>query len=213
MCPIRFWQEGIKMKTEKIVSITMLNAFLLMLFGSFLSGCQKKTISKSGFFTTFSAQNRAPASFDEFSKIQDPKQVYIYCHLNELEPKNCFDLFVQQKLNDSKNKNIQVPQYESIQQQMDELNEKVLSLVLPKIIDVTNKRESFCEKNSKYYLNRCLHQYVNKESLDILNNFQSNKSPFNGHEYLYVQKQIELKMKEYLVQSEQDIIARKKRAL
>lgn len=201
------------MKTEKIVSITMINAFMLMLFGSFLSGCQKKTISKTGFYTNFNTQNRTPASFDEFSKIQDPKQVYIYCQLNELNPKKCFDLFVQQKMNEAKSQNITQPDYQKIDNEMQSLNKKLISLVLPKIKDFAIKREEFCEKNSKFYLSRCLNQYTNKESLQVLNQFQDQKSPFNGHEYLYVQKQIESKMKELLVKAENDIIARKKKAL
>lgn len=201
------------MKTEKIVSITMVNAFMLMLFGSFLSGCQKKTISKTGFYTNFNTQNRTPASFDKFSKIQDPKQVYIYCQLNELNPKKCFDLFVQQKMNEAKSQNITPPDYQKIDNEMQSLNKKLISLVLPKIKDFAIKREEFCEKNSKFYLSRCLNQYINKESLQVLNQFQDQKSPFNGHEYLYVQKQIESKMKELLVKAENDIIARKKKAL
>lgn len=201
------------MKTEKIVSITMANAFILMLFGSFLSGCQKKTISKTGFYTNFSVQNRAPASFDEFSKLQDPKQVFIYCQLNELNPQKCYNLYINQKINETNKKNLQAPEYANVERQIKQLNNKLISLVLPQIKNSASNREEFCEKNSKFYLNRCLHQYVNKESLEIVNKLQNSQTPFNGHEYLYVQKQIENKMKALLVISEKNINDRKKKAL
>lgn len=201
------------MKTEKIVSITMINAFALMLFGSFLSGCQKKSISKTGFYTTLKEQGRTPASNNEFDKIQDPKQVYIYCSLNELNPKSCFNLFIEQKISKQNNKELTKPEFNQVKTEVETLNNQIISMVLPEIKKFTENRESFCEKNSKYYLNRCLHQYVNKESTEVLNKFQNKNVPLNGHEYLYIQKQIEGKMKELLQLSEQYIIDRKKKAL
>ena len=201
------------MKTEKIVSITMINAFALMIFGSFLSGCQKRTISKTGFYTSLKNQDRAPASNNKFNEYQDPKQVYIYCSLNELNPKNCFNLFIDQKLSQIKDNKVEKPDFEKTKFEVESLNKKILSMILPQIKKYTKNREQFCEQNSKVYLNRCLHQYVNKESTEVLNSFQNKQSPFNGHEYLYIQKQIEEKMKELLSVSEQDIASRKKKAL
>lgn len=201
------------MKTEKIVSITMLNAFVLMMFGSFLSGCQKKSISKTGFYTTLNDNGRVPASSNEFKQYQDPKQVYIYCSLNELNPKNCFDHFIDQKVSELKKQDIQKPDFYQTKSSVESLNNQIISMVLPEIKKVAKERENFCEINSKFYLNRCLNQYVNKESTEVLNRFQDKKTPFNGHEYLYIQKQIEGKMKELLKLSEKSIIARKKKAL
>jgi len=208
------------MKTEKIVSITVANAFILMLFGSFLSGCQKSLISKTGLYSTLKTNNRIPASANtnQFTKYQDPKQIYIYCQLNEINPKKCFEHFVERKVSDLKKKNLKIssgdiPSFAQTQSEVESINQMIIQNSFPKIKKLTDHRQVFCEKNSKYYLDRCLNQYVSKEAVELVNVFQNNNSPLNGHEYLYLQKQFELKIQSELEIAKNNIISKKKKAL
>lgn len=206
------------MKTEKILSITMINAFVLMMFGSFLSGCQKTSIPTSGFYSQIKSNGRTPASSNEYIQYQDPKQIYIYCHLNELDAKKCYELQSKMKIQELSKKHkslteIDIPSYENVHNEVQVINKKLIQNIKPEINKILSHRENYCEKNSKYYLDRCLNQYISKETIELVNKIQNNNSPLNGREYLYLQKQIEKDYKAQLEIAKDNIIQRKKKAL
>ncbi len=69
--------------------------------------------------------------------------------------------------------------------------EKVFHDIDPTLNKLVEKRVSFCKSNASFYMERCLKQYLKKETFEALNSYQSRTSLMNGHEYLYLKKQIE----------------------
>ena len=183
------------MKYAKILSTTLA-------LGTILAGCQKSMINKTGMFTTLGkASGRAPASANTFEQFQDPKQIYIYCHLNDMSPSNCYKRNLEDSLRTFARKNNLGPntmaklQEENSYAITQEKTNKGLSLVFeriqPSIDKLVEKRVGFCQQNATVNLDRCLKQYLKKETFQVLNAYQDRNAGMNGHEYLFLKNEIE----------------------
>lgn len=195
------------MKYPKILSITLANGFGFLVFGSILAGCQKSVIHKTGFFTKISKQNigRIPASTESnFSNFQDSKQIYIYCQLNDLKPKACFNRHLSERANEfglkrnlASEKLEQIKSensYDSIEKEVQSSMNKIFMALTPSINKLVEKRIEFCKENATVHMDRCLTQYLKKETFQILNGYQESGNRMNGHEYLFLKNNIESKL-------------------
>lgn len=208
------------MKYPKILSLTLANGIGFLIFGTVLAGCQRTAVPKQGFFSKFSAKEnsslgRMPASSASsfgnraksvlaFEKFQDAKQIYIYCSLNDLNPQTCFKRQLDESLKIfSRKRSLSKAQEQSIKEHLSYANvkeetesalSKIFMAINPSINKLVDKRVSFCQKNSELYFNRCLKQYVNKETFEVLNAYQHHNLSINGHEYLFLKNRIEKKI-------------------
>ena len=91
------------MKTNRIISFTLINASILLGFASILAGCQKKLYPSHGHMSQSHKleRSRSIASVGEkkqrpvsgaqrFLSYQDPAQIYIYCTLNSKAADSCY---------------------------------------------------------------------------------------------------------------------------
>lgn len=212
------------MKYPKILSITLANGLGFLIFGSILAGCQKTAISKKGFLTTLVKQtSRVPASTSKkFEDFQDPKQIYVYCQVNDMNAKRCYERHLKGALNryikKTKATKDQIANYEKkhsydqVKGQAHKALAHVFMALGPKINTTVEKRVGFCEENSSLYMERCLNQYLKKETFEILNEYQSANAQINGHEYLFLKDQIKRKLQQKLASANQEIELRKKKA-
>jgi hypothetical protein len=216
------------MKYDKIISISLFNGFTLLIFASFLSSCQKNSIKRFGHYTESKAEiSRTIASSNEskplksFAKYYDLKQVYIYCKVNSVHEKNCYENNLNKIISNYEIKNGKLKESEkneinnkfgSIQANVYTITNKIMTKVIPHISKLVNKREAFCQKNSTYYLERCLNQYVETDTMKVLNTYQKHNKNINGHEYLYLKKHIVKEFKSKLLTSFNSLRSREKKS-
>lgn len=196
------------MKVDKIISIAVINGLTLLLFASLLAGCQKTSIHHAGLFTKYTQQNsRTIASATISSDLEkhfDVKQVYIFCKVNDINVEQCFkkNFEVILKRYEDKNGSLAQGQKDELIRQVNFNQIKTNTEVIAKsMIDkmsthigqLVSKRESFCRVNSKFYIKRCLGQYVEKDTMSVLNAYQGHNREMNGHEYLYLKNKIKEK--------------------
>ena len=72
-----------------------------------------------------------------------------------------------------------------------------------------NSRSEFCEKHSKYDLNKCLTQYIEKDTFTILNQFHA-QNKLNGHEYIYFKDQFRKDLESKLQMASEKINLKRK---
>ena len=205
------------MKYNKIITITLTNAFILLVFASLLSSCQKSNIKTTGLYTTFNNSGRTPASAE--SKLNfDPKQIYIYCKINSVNNKQCYKQYYNEHLELAKNKIsreelsvlLNNNDYEKIQGQVNTITASIVTSLNQKIDFYTDKRKEFCKVNSKYHLKKCLNGNLTSDTMNILNSYQQKVNKINGQEYLYlkniIKAQFENKIEKIRNNLENDLI-------
>jgi hypothetical protein len=217
------------MKNNKIISISLFNGFTLLLFASFLASCQKNSIKHFGHFSSVEKNiSRSIASTGieseqqkSFSKYFDLKQVYIYCKVNSVHERNCYQNNLNKIISNYESKNGKLNTQEkeildnkfiSVQTKVTIITKKIINKVNPHIQKLVLKRELFCDENSTYYLERCLNQYVESDTMKVLNKYQKHNKNINGHEYLYLKKQIVKEFKQKLVNSLSSLKSKEKRS-
>ena len=201
------------MKFEKFISIGVINALLLLILAAFIASCQKKDIQSKGYFSHYQNQQsgRFPASLPpststQFSHKQDSKQIYIYCYHNSLKVKQCYEHHFNQilsqflskfgpldgeKLVKLKERN----SFEHVAQRVNDIQKNIFKELNPKLDSIVKKREKFCGLNSKTHPSRCMNQYLERDSLAILNAYQYENNRMNGPEYIFLKKSIEESLK------------------
>jgi YHS domain-containing protein len=202
------------MKYNKIVSFALINGFVLLVFASVLSGCQKNSIAKKGHFTNYFPE-RNPANAEE-AYVPDAKQIYLYCKLNTIDTKDCFDKTLTKILHEKAKEGF--IESEQIQKFKDSIE---YVLVEKEIINIANnisvqmeehftryasKRQEFCDQNASKDLKRCLHRHLHADALKVLNQYQKQAPNLNGQEYLFLKehfkKKFEVQFKEYVKTSQ-----------
>lgn len=197
------------MKVNKIISIAVINGLTLLVFASLLASCQKNSIHSKGHFSAYKidSASRGIASVnievvERLAKHFDLKQVYVYCSLNDAKVKECYQENVEKiiKQYNQKSAGLEPSQIEFIKGQ-DYFNllknqSELIVLDIIKKVDthigqLVQKRENFCKVNSKFYIKRCLKQYIDADTMAVLNMYQNHHSKMNGHEYLYLKNGIE----------------------
>lgn len=196
------------MKFDKIISIAVINGLTLLLFASLLASCQKNSIPTKGHFSSFQVKDLgrgiASAQSPQLESLQkhfDIKQVYIYCTLNDTNAEQCFqnnlDKVINQyeqkmgKLNKEDKKILTThTKFQSMKTQSEKIMHSLLGRMDTHILQLVNKRENFCRVNSKFYIERCLKQYIDTDTMAVLNKYQDHNSNLNGHEYLYLKNGI-----------------------
>ncbi len=188
------------MKLNKIISFTIGNSLFLFIFGALLASCQKKAYQSHGALTKITTgQSRSIASLHNtvphFSTYQDPKQIMVYCENTTKKVKVCYDKHITESLtkfkknhpklrNDQLDNLRETTNYQVIKQSFKEIVSFIMKSNKKNIQSLVNSRSEFCEKHSKYDLNKCLTQYLEKDTFTILNQFHA-KNKLNGHEYIY----------------------------
>jgi hypothetical protein len=192
-----------------------------------LFSCQKRSISKTGYFTKLNTTvaTRAPASalnpeaaktLEMFKTFQDSKQILVFCKLNSIRTSQCY----QEKFNVSfrdfakKHGPLSAEAIQAIKDhnKFDHINSNLVGLeslimgsVDPKINQITNDRSKFCKINATVNLHKCLNQFIKRDTFAVLNNFQHENATLNGQEYLYVKSLIEVQLKERLFQAKHNL--------
>lgn len=185
------------MKYSKIISITLTNAFILIVFASLLASCQKNKIKTTGLYTELGQVDRSPASIAPTMEF-DPKQIYIFCSIHSVNVKQCYKQHykdqVQQLKTNNKQTNIAAllsfNEFDKVESDVHFITKKILEKLDEKISFYTQKREDFCRKNSKYYMKKCLNGNIDSDTMNILNSYQQAVNKINGHEYLYLKHKI-----------------------
>ncbi|MCO4755179.1 MAG: hypothetical protein KC478_11910 [Bacteriovoracaceae bacterium] len=211
------------MKYPKILSITLVNGIGFLIFGAILAGCQKTAIHKKGFLTALVKQtSRGPAStVAKFEEHQDPKQIYVYCHINDINPKSCYNRHLGESLTQFfKDKKVPKTQldtlaakhkFETVKTDAHKAIDQVFMAITPTINKTVEKRVKFCEANSNLHLDRCLKQYLKKETFEVLNSYQASNKNMNGHEYLFLKDKIQKKLERKLASAQQEIEGKQKK--
>jgi hypothetical protein len=199
-----FENEGSVMQKSKFTLRRSLPADMILVFIVLWSfACQKNNIHRTGLFsqwgqTQAKRQIASTNSSESFESFFDFKQVYIYCSINSVSPmESCYQKQVEIILNQYQTKygNLSKEQLEEASKRFDLkiVEEQTLSVARDivtklesQISKLVEKRESFCKENSKFYRDRCLKQYIETDSLTVLNQFQNNYQNINGHEYLFL---------------------------
>lgn len=194
------------MKTNRIISFTLVNGFILLSFASILASCQKKLYPKTGHFAELSTQSRSIASVEDstFKSFQDPTQIYIYCHLNAKDENSCygkelkaslakfeekFGKLGQQELTDL----LDLYRLENVKKDADIKTQSLLNHLEPNINKNVNAQFRFCKQNAKHFFKKCMSQGIEKDTFKVLNNFHK-KNQLNGQEYLYMKDIIKAQM-------------------
>ncbi len=196
------------MKFKRIMSITITNSYLLFIFASLLAGCEKRKIPNTGYFNSKNLASRSLASVapkdktSEFLNFQEPQQIMVYCAYNASRIENCYHIHFNKTLQEfiEQAKRKPTPQeIESIKstysfKKVNEIFEQRINIIKKelnlKITSHIKKQKNFCDKNSKLNMKRCMEQFVERDTLSVLNNFQF-KHKLNGHEYLFIKKTLE----------------------
>ena len=211
------------MKTNQIISFTLINALILLGFASVLASCQKKLYpshghlkhtsglfsKKSGGRTIASVQNqndehRLPiTNAERFLIFQDPSQIYIYCTLNSKEKESCY----------SDNLKKSVKKYEEKFGKLgeDELNGLLDSLSLENVQSSTQLKVDEILTNLEPNINKSInnqHKFCKENSKHFFKkcmeqsldkdtfkvlNSYQRKNQMNGQEYLYLKDAIHAK--------------------
>jgi len=194
------------MKFEKFVTMSTFQAFLMFVCAIMIVSCQKKNIHQNGYFSHYSLniQQRSPASISptpiqigQFDQTQDSKQIYIYCSQNSLKVRQCYEHHFNQILSDFINtygalepeKLISLKEknrFDIVQSEVQKIQSDILEKLNLKLKSIVSKREEFCGVNSKINPEKCMSQYLERDSLAILNAYQYENKRMNGHEYIYL---------------------------
>ena len=200
------------MKYHNIIALALTNLLLLGVVGLGVSSCNKASIQKSGLYTLYYGEfDRSPASVvdaERFVKFQDPKQIFIHCQKRNLDPKECYIHNLEKKVlhYNEKSKNDLDPNlihqtysYENMSQIVDKKTRTILGEMSTDLQRMVDNRVKFCQNNASINFDRCLLKYYERESLEVLNSFQSKYPRLNGPEYLYLKSKINAEMKKRLL--------------
>lgn len=211
------------MKFQKFISISIINALVLLVTAVTIASCQKKNIHQSGYFTDYQLpmSGRIPASIaptikNGFSNKQDSKQIYIYCYQNSLKVQQCYEHHFNQMLNDFVINNSDINsqtinllreenKFEIVKQQVELIKQDIISNMKINFDKLVASRYEFCKINAKKNPDRCMTQYLTRDSLALLNSYQFKNKPMNGHEYIYLKNIIQENLKTELTLSAQKI--------
>lgn len=211
------------MKYPKILSLTLANGFGFLIFGSIMAGCQKAVIHHKGFFTSLAKQSpgRMPAS-SGYENRQDPKQIFIYCKVNDVSPKSCYQRHLSESLaNFAKQNNLSVGQlealkekhsYSSVELQVDSALKTVSAAISANMGKTVTNRVQFCKEHASR-MEKCLKQYLKKETFQILNAYQESNRSMNGHEYLFLKNHIQANLESKLDSSLGAILKNEKKKI
>ena len=201
------------MKTNRIISFTLINAFILLGFASLLAGCQKKLYPSQGHIKhphklESKKLGRSIASVgtgaDRFLSFQDPAQIYIYCSLNSKDKNSCYSKNLQASINKYQEKFGKLGSDE-LELLLDSLSlskvekstqsklESIVSELEPSINESINEQHKFCKNNSKHFFKKCMEQSAEKDTFKVLNRYHK-KNQMNGQEYLYLKNAIASKL-------------------
>lgn len=201
------------MKTNRIISFTLINASILLGFASILAGCQKKLYPSHGHMSQSHKleRSRSIASVGEkkqrpvsgaqrFLSYQDPAQIYIYCTLNSKAADSCYSKQLKDSVSKYEEKFGKLDR-EELNSLLDELEwsmvknetqtkvDQILEQLEPQINKTVNQQHAFCKNNSKHFFKRCMSQAVEKDTFQVLNNYHK-KHKMNGQEYLFLRDAI-----------------------
>jgi hypothetical protein len=192
------------MKYNKIISITLANGFILLVFASLLASCQKNSLKYQGHYTNYTAGSRAPASSDKIKDHFDPKQIFIYCKIHSVNVEQCFKQYFNDKLSELTKAKKLKPQdiqginykkyYSSAQGRVGFITKEIINQLDNNINYFVSKKEEFCAKNSKFHMEKCLKGTAEADSMHVLNSYQQTAPELNGHEYLHLKHHIKVSM-------------------
>ena len=165
-----------------MISFTFCNGLLLLTFASMLASCQKANVKMTGHFSKFK-RVRSIASVTK-KKSFDPKQIYLYCSINSVDVNACYSRSLK------KHSVKTIKSYPAIKFEVNAITEKILSVVKSDISKKVENRKMFCMKNSRYYFQKCLTQYVERDSMATLNKYQKSNPEINGYEYIHLKRSI-----------------------
>ena len=213
------------MKLNRIISFTIGNSLFLFIFGALLASCQKKAFQPHGALTKLkNSTGRSIASLHNtvphFSSYQDPKQIILFCENTTKKVKVCYDKYITETLtefkkNHPKLRNEQLDNlrettdFQVVKQNFNEIVAIVMKKNQKNIQSLVNSRSEFCEKHSKYDLNKCLTQYIEKDTFTILNQFHAHNK-LNGHEYIYFKDQFRKDLESKLQMASEKINLKRK---
>lgn len=160
----------------------------------FITSCQRNHIPVQGHFTHYQFEltgGRSIASVAVSDQTMDPKQIYLDCRLkNYLETQSCFEKELsKRKL---------TANFEETQQTVEKIAASIVVVLLPKLNKYAKYRNQFCQKNSKLSFEKCLYQFTEKETIEIVNSYQKDHESLNGQEYLFLKEKILNKYREIL---------------
>ena len=214
------------MEYKKLLKLTILNSLCLLVFAGFLSSCQKVKFPRTGHFTKIKTVARTIANksdddmfFEKFINFQDPKQIVIYCQLNSQKPEVCYNIHLSETINQfiissKQNRSAEVKSlkskldYKSQVSKLSDLTEKAKNMNALLISTIVTKRKDFCSKNSKKDLEKCLNQYIKRDTFTVLNKYQS-KFKLNGLEYLFLKQIINSELKSGLSSAKNEISSKR----
>lgn len=160
----------------------------------FTTSCQKNHIPNQGHFTHYQFEikgGRTIASVAVSDQTMDPKQIYLDCKFkSEHELKNCFEEQLSQRQ--------LTANYEETQTEVEKIADKIVLTLLPELNKYAEDRNEFCQKNSTLSFEKCLYQFIEKETIEIANLYQKSHKDLNGQEYLFIKEKISNKYKELL---------------
>lgn len=209
------------MRYPKILSLTLANGFGFLIFGSILAGCQKAVIHKKGFFTSLAKQSvgRVPAS-SGYENQQDTKQIFIYCQVNDVSPKACYQRHLSESLasfgrnsalsEESLEALKEKHSYSAVELQIKRALNAVSAAISPSVGKTVANRVQFCEQHASR-MEKCLKQYLKKETFQILNAYQETNRSMNGHEYLFLKNHIQAKLESKLDSALGEILSNEKK--
>ena len=226
------------MHNKRLIKIAITNTMALLVFVGVLASCQKTKFPSAGHFTSLSQKlnltNRSIASAQEISQIeleyknfQDPKQIVIYCQLNSKKAETCYNIHLEDSVkkflkakahiqSDIKHKHhktiIQKYSYIDQSEELVKLSKSAMEIINLSLKGLIKKRSDFCAKNSKKDLERCLEQYIKRDNIALLNQYQT-KNKLNGLEYLYLRNEIKRELKRSLNISYESIESNRKKAI
>ncbi len=169
------------MKQDKMVTLTLVNGLVLLVFASFLSSCQKSSIKATGHFTS-KLQSRAIASSK--SGTIDPRQIFVYCSVNSPDSQNCYTKKIKRLgINTLKS-------YPALKVEVSQITEGIISNLSDTLDKHVSTRRDFCLKNANYFLEKCMSQYVERDSMGTLNAYFKQNPNITGYEYLHLKQSI-----------------------
>jgi hypothetical protein len=188
---------------KKILSLTLLNALLLMFIGCFLSSCQNKgPASIEHFFHVekdLAKMARVPASVQSKKPLNDQTlESYIYCKVSDVNPKKCFKenlsrLRYRHKVpGPSIDKNSIKHSYKKAKKRAEKIAMHILKGLKDQQEQVVQQRIDFCQKHAKKNYGKCLRNYLERDAIALINHYQKrlpdSRLKLTGIEYLYLSK-------------------------
>lgn len=183
-----------------------------------LIACSKnEVVPTSGYYTkSLETNSRVPANYSknkklDFRSFQDTNQILIFCKLNSNHISSCYTEKLEKALTSYvqqhgpfKSKTIKIiresNQFEIVSKNFQKLDTNIMKQAETKIENSIVKRVKFCHKNATQKIQRCLNQYVNRDTFAITNSIQRTSKKLNGQEYLYIKKRIESQFEKRLDQ-------------